>query len=105
MNKEQEKEFKNKLAKFWWTECFYGEGEVDFSKVDGSNNFNIIPQNSKGIIQMKVGEFLSIIDEVFKQAEKEETQRDLETVITLLEGNEERKKIVNFIKEYLVKKT
>ena len=32
-----------------------------------------------------------------------EEQRDIETVITLLEGNEERKKIVNFIKEYLKK--
>ena len=33
-----------------------------------------------------------------------ETQKDIQTVITLLEGNEDRKKIVNFIKEYLLKK-
>ena len=70
MNKEQEKELKNKLAKFWWTECADNKGKIDFDKIDGSNNFSIIPQNSKGIIQIQVGEFLSIIDEVFKQAKK-----------------------------------
>ena len=67
MNKEQK--LKNKLAKFWWIECSDKKtGEVNFNKIDGSNNFDVIPQNSKGIIQIQVGEFLSIIDEVFKQA-------------------------------------
>lgn len=33
-----------------------------------------------------------------------EEKEDIETVITLLESNNEREKIVNFIKEYLLKK-
>jgi len=39
-------------------------------------------------------------EELIKQ-QKQETQRDLQTVITLLEGSTDRQKIANYIKEYL----
>lgn len=63
-------EFKNKLVKFWWTKSSDGKGNIDFDKVDGSNDFSIIPTNSKGIIQIHIGEFRSIIDEIVKQIKK-----------------------------------
>ena len=44
--------------------------------------------------------FINTLDSDTKQ--KQETQRDLQTVITLLEGSTDRQKIVNFIKEYLL---
>lgn len=56
--------FENKLAKFWWSECQDKDGNIDLNKVDGSGNFDIIPQNSKGIIQIQVGELRSIISAV-----------------------------------------
>ena len=39
-------------------------------------------------------------EELIKR-QKQETQRDLQTVITLLEGSTDRQKIADFIKEYL----
>jgi len=40
-------------------------------------------------------------EELIKR-QKQETQRDLQSVINMLEGSTDRQKIVNFIKEYLL---
>jgi len=40
-------------------------------------------------------------EELIKR-QKQETQRDLQSVINMLEGSTDRQKIANFIKEYLL---
>ena len=75
MNKEQEKEF-NKFSKSWFPERFASQ-------------------------LLYIDDIRELIEKLLKE-EKEEIQGDVETVITLLEANEDRNKIVNFIKEYLI---
>lgn len=70
VNHDEKKEtLKNRLVKFWWSECQDKDGNVDLDEVDGSNDFSVIPTNSKGMIQMEIGELRSIIDEVINQIE------------------------------------
>lgn len=93
MNKKQEKEFDKLLP------CIQS----------GCSNDGIIPeQDGEGDWQPTQCEYCckvrfpikDFINKILKE-QREETQKDIQTVITLLEANEDRKKIVNFIKEYL----
>lgn len=63
MSDPDDKEMRNKFAKFYFTQCMNGN-LVDWSLVDGSDDFKIIPTNSKGVIQMQIGDLRGIINEV-----------------------------------------
>ena len=93
MNKEQEEKFDKLLP------CV----------MSGCSNDGIIPeQDGEGDWQPSQCEYCykvrfpvkDFINKLLKE-EREEIQGDIETVITLLEANEDRNKVVNFIKKYL----
>jgi hypothetical protein len=54
----------NKLAKFYFTQCSDDNGNIDWDKVDGSNDFSVIPTNSKGNILMTVGDLRTMIADI-----------------------------------------
>jgi hypothetical protein len=81
------KTLENKLVKYFWTECCI-KNKIDLSLVDGSEDFSIIPRNSKGKIQLEVGELRDIIHDAFdviseaqaKQIRREERERAVKIV-------------------------
>lgn len=58
--------FENQLVKQYWSPCSV-DGEIDLDKVDGSDDFSIIPVNSRKKINLEVGELRDIIRETIKQ--------------------------------------
>lgn len=101
-------EMKNKLAKHWWAKALNpSTGKIDYSLIDGSNDFSIIPTDSKGKVKLEVGEIRSIIDEVWKQAEaigaERERERTKEKIIELSKNNSSQNYIIALkdVMEYL----
>jgi len=65
MTDEELKILENKLVKMYWTPCWSGKSSErlpDLNLVDGSDNFDCIPRNSRGYMkEFCVGELRDII--------------------------------------------
>lgn len=77
-----ESEELNKYAKYYFTECQVN-GKTDWSLVDGSSDFSVIPTNSKGIVQMTVGDLRTIISDVVDTAARKARIDELKRKMTL----------------------
>lgn len=64
---DSDSELQNKLVKHYWVPCLI-RNQVDLNMVDGSNDFSVIPTNSRGKIPLEVGDLRDIVKECIKQA-------------------------------------
>lgn len=61
---------KNKIVKHFWLECQTKDG-IDWDSIDGSANFENIPVNSRGNVELEIGGLRTIIDNAEEAFTKE----------------------------------
>lgn len=87
MNNEALKKLENKLVKHYFVECMNPTThEIDYSLIDDSNDFSVIPKNSKGEVRLQVGELRDIVAECVRKATEEEKNRIRGLVPEEMEG-------------------
>jgi len=56
------KQLENKMVKHYWRNCLdTNNGELSIEEIDDSKDFDCIPRNKKGKIELEVGELRDII--------------------------------------------
>lgn len=60
---EDRRKLRNKLARYYFEPSMVGN-KIDWDKVPDTDDFSNIPRNSKGIVQIEVGDFLTIMDDI-----------------------------------------
>lgn len=67
----------NKMVKFFWSDCLDpNDGRLLLDEIDSTENFDVIPKNSKGYIkEISVGMLRDIVKETISQTRQEERER------------------------------
>jgi hypothetical protein len=65
------KEYENKMVKHYWSDCLDPwSGKLLLENVDGSDDFSMIPTNSKGKIDLTVGELRDIVSRTINETRR-----------------------------------
>jgi len=65
------KEYENKMVKHYWSDCLDPfSGKLLLGEIDGSDDFSMIPTNSKGKIDLTIGELRDIVSRTINETRR-----------------------------------
>lgn len=65
------KEYENKMVKHYWSDCLDPfSGRLLLNEIDGSDDFSVIPTNSKGKIDLTIGQLRDIVSKTINETRR-----------------------------------